>query len=410
MPSVNDLDLQALFKELYEDGVPYQVMSRKHPFMALVPKDTNATGEYMVIPVMYEVPSGRASSLPTLLSPTGPIGSTKSVEFRPSLVEDYAATWLNMLTVYKTMGDRGAFVEARKNEVDGILRNLGNSLSHALFRDNTGTVGRIQSGQGTVTVLLTNRSDTKHFVVGGQYQTADGTVGDTVGALRDSGDFLTIVAVDEDAGTVTANAAWSTQINGTQAGDWIIPISDRNEKVTGLAGWIPLASPTSTLFMNVNRTVHPTRLAGSRLDQPNVPAEDSALELAEILADRGAACDRLFVSPRQFTRMARRANHKVAPNDGGGNHNYSFSSFTICTSAGDIKVTPDSDCPDNRGYLLSMDTWCLKHLLDLPHIVTDDSLTSVRRLGADEIEIRARYYAQLVCKAPGHNGVFSCSL
>lgn len=408
--TVGDIQWDALLKELYPEGVPGELMMRSHPFMQLVPKDTDATGEYMVIPVVYDLPPGRAAGISTLLSQAGPIGASKHVKFTPSLVEDYAATWLNMLTVYKTANNRGAFVEARKREIDGILKQLGNSLSHSLFRDGSGTVGRIQSGQATTTITLTNRSDAKFFTIGGQYQVADGSVGDLVGALRDSGDFVTVVAIDEDQGTVTADAAWATQIALTAANDWVIPITDRNEKATGLAGWIPLTSPTATPFFGVNRTIHPTRLAGSRLDQPTVPAEDTAVELAEIMAERGARPDRLFVSPRQFSKMAKRANQKVAPESAGGNYNFSFSSFTLFTSAGDLKVTPDPDCPDNRGYILTMDTWRLKHLLDLPHIVMDDGIRALRRNGADEIEIRARYYAQLVCYEPGHNGVFSCSL
>jgi hypothetical protein len=67
----------------------------------------------------------------------------------------------------------------------------------------------------------------------------------------------------------------------------------------------------------------------------------------------------------------------------------------------------DSDCPEDRGYLLNMDTWKLKHLGGLPEIVSTDGLTMLRRPGLDQVEVRARYYAQLVCTAPGHNGVFS---
>jgi hypothetical protein len=181
---VGDVQWDALLKELYPSGVPGELMQRNHPFMSLVPKDTNATGEYMVIPVVYDLPPGRSALIETVLSANGPIGASKHVKFTPSLVEDYAATWLNMLTVYKTANDRGSFVEMRKREIDGILKQLGNSLSHALYRDNTGTVGRIASGQGTATITLTNRSDAKFFTVGGQYQTADGSSGDTVGALR----------------------------------------------------------------------------------------------------------------------------------------------------------------------------------------------------------------------------------
>lgn len=408
--AVGDVQWDALLKELYPDGVPGELMMRNHPFMTMVPKDTNATGEYMVIPVVYDLPPGRSADIATVLGASGPIGASKHVKFTPSLVEDYAATWLNMLTVYKTSNDRGSFVEMRKREIDGILKQLGNSLSHALYRAGDGAIGRISSGQGTATITLTNRSDAKFFTVGGQYQVADGSSGDTVGSLRDSGDFVTCTAVNEDAGTVTADATWSTQITGAAANDWVLPAGDRNEKVTGLSGWIPLATPSATTFFGVDRTVHPTRLAGSRLDQSTVPAEDSIVELAEIMAERGARPDKCFVSPRQFSKIAKRLGAKIEYQDGGGTANVSFSGVKMFTSAGSVTLTPDPDCPDNRGYLLTMDTWRLKHLLDLPHIVMDDGVRALRRSGLDQIEIRARYYAQLVCYEPGHNGVFSCSL
>lgn len=407
---VGDVQWDALLKELYPAGVPGELMQRNHAFMSLVPKDTDATGEYMVIPVVYDLPPGRSADIATVLGASGPIGPSKHVKFTPSLVEDYAATWLNMLTVYKTADNRGSFVEMRKREIDGILKQLGNSLAHALFRDGTGTVGRIASGQGTATITLTNRSDAKFFTIGGQYQVADGQTGDTVGTLRDSGDFVSVTAVDEDAGTVTADATWSTQITGTLANDWVIPAGDRLEKVTGLAGWLPLASPSATPFFGVNRTVHPTRLAGSRLDQSTVPAEDTIVELAEIMRERGARPDRVFVSPRQFSKMAKRLGAKIEYQTGGGEAKVSFDGIRLYTSAGSLVVTADSDCPDNRGYILTMDTWRLKHLLDLPHIVMDDGVRALRRSALDQIEIRARYYAQLACYEPGHNGVFSCSL
>lgn len=35
----------------------------------------------------------------------------------------------------KASSDRGAFVATRKKEVDGIIKQLGNSMAHALYRD-----------------------------------------------------------------------------------------------------------------------------------------------------------------------------------------------------------------------------------------------------------------------------------
>ena len=131
------------------------------------------------------------------------------------------------------------------------------------------------------------------------------------------------------------------------------------------------------------------------------------MTLAEVMRERGARPDTVILSPRQFTKVSKRLNAKVEYSGAGGNAQYGFSSFGIATSAGILKVVTDSDCPEDRGYILRMDTWRLKHLGGLPELVTTDGLSMLRRSASDSVEVRARYYAQLVCTAPGHNGVFS---
>src|SRR5678816_1296344 len=146
MQVVGDVQWDAMLKELYPPGLPTDMMLRNHSFLSLVPKDDNATGEYMVIPVIYDLPPGRSAAPDQVFNTsTGPVDASKHKKFLPFLVEDYAATYLNMLTVYKTANDRGSFVEARKMEIDGILTQLGNSLAHSLFRDGTGAIGQIGS-------------------------------------------------------------------------------------------------------------------------------------------------------------------------------------------------------------------------------------------------------------------------
>lgn len=409
---LGDVQWDALLKELYPGDLPREIMERNHPFLSMVPKSGGAVGEYTVVPVLYDLPSGRSSNIATLLGASGPISPHKSAKFNVTLVEDYAATWLNMLTVYKTMNDRGAFVEARKREVDGLLMQLGNSLSHALYRDGGGAVGRISTGSGTATAVLTRFADTKFFTIGGLYFLVadDGSGNPNYAAPRDSSDVVEVSAINEDTGSVTFTTTISTTITGAADGDHFVPAGDTaGEKVSGLSAWIPLVSPSATLFFGVNRTAYPTRLAGNRMDQVTVPAEDTIMELAEIMAERGARPDKCFVSPRQFTKISRRLGAKVEYDGAGGQADVGFANVKIHTSAGTVSITPDPDCPDNRGYLLTMDSWRLMHLLELPHIVTDDNLRALRRPALDQIEIRCRYYAQLACYAPGHNGVFSCA-
>lgn len=427
---LGDVQWDALLKELYPSGVPEEMLQRDHTFLSMVSKDTDAYGEYMVIPVVYSGPAGRSASIADLLSSTGPIAPTKSAKFTPSIVEDYGATWINELTMKKAMNDRGAFVNARKFEIDNVITQLGESLSHALWRAGDGTVGQ---GDGAWTIAgnvitLSRKADTKFFGIGMHLDFIANSSGAPSGSPRAlAATYRAVVTkIDEDAGTVTcaldANGAAVTNLSAKYTSlantDWIAPVGDYNssfattgaEKIKGIAAWIPLAAPADgESFWGVDRSVHPTRLAGHRLDDSTAPAEDSIMSLAEVMRERGARPDTVFLSPRQFTKVSKRLNAKVEYNGAGGDAKYGFSSFGVATSAGILKVVTDSDCPENRGYILRMDTWKLKHLGGLPEIVSTDGLTMLRRPGLDQVEVRARYYAQLVCTAPGHNGVFSVS-
>lgn len=430
---LNDVAWGPLLKELYPEGLPEQLLQRKHLLLSKMQKDGDAYGDYIVIPVVYDNPAGRSADIGTLLGTTAAgsmISPTQSKRFLVYLSSDYAATWINELTVLKAANDRGAFVNAFKFEVDGILRQLGNSLSHALYRNGSGAIAQGDSNW-TITgnvITLSKRSDTKFFTE----KMALDFVANSGGAPSGSPRALAatyrvlVTAIDEDAGTVTcaldSNGAAVTAINGYYTSlansDWIVPAGDYNSayastdytRIKGLAAWIPLAAPSGgDSFWGVDRTVFPTRLAGHRLNDATAPAEDSIMALAEVMHERGASPDFCVVSPRQFTKISKRLNAKVDYDGAGGDAKYGFMTFGVATSAGVIPVYADSDCPEDRGYLLSMDTWRIKHLKELPHVVATDGLTSLRRPGLDQQEVRARYYAQVACYAPGENGVFAVS-
>lgn len=417
----------AFLKELYPDGLPAEIMMRSHLLLERLKKDGNAYGEYIVIPVTISGPSGRSATIASLLDANGPIGPTGSRKFNVTLASDYAATWIDELTIRKAANDRGSFVNARKFEIDGILQALGDSMAHALYRTGDGTVGRgdgAYSVAGNVITLL-NRPDSKYFGLGMVLDFIANSGGAPSGAPRAVATQRVVVTkIDEDAGTITcaldvtgaAVTALSTNYTSVANTDWIAPVGDYNQnyattgalKIRGLAAWIPLTAPTGgDNFYGVDRSVFVTRLAGNRLNDPTAPAEDSIMSLAEVMKDRGARPDIVLVSARQFTKISKRMSAKTEL-DATGDARYGFMRFFVATSAGMLPVYADSDCPEDRGYILTLSTWAIKHL-GLPELVRGDGLSALRRPGLDQIEIRAVYYAQLVCYAPGHNGVFAVS-
>ncbi len=425
---LSTIQWDAFLKELYPDGLPAEIMMRNHLLLERLKKDGNAYGEYIVIPVVVSGPSGRSASIAELLGANGPIGPTTSRKFNVTLASDYAATWIDELTIRKASNDRGSFVNARKFEIDMILQALGDSMAHALYRAGDGTIAR---GDGTYSVAgnvitVLNRPDTKFAGLGMVLDFVPNSGGSPAGAARAvATQRVVVTAIDEDAGTITcgldvtgaAVVALSTNYTGVANTDWIAPIGDYNQnyattgaqKIRGLAAWIPLTAPTAgDNFYGVDRSVFVTRLAGNRLNDPTAPAEDSIMSLAEVMKDRGARPDIVLVSARQFTKMSKRMGVKAELDATGGDAKYGFMRIFVATSAGLLPVYADSDCPEDRGYILTLSTWAIYNL-GLPELGGSDGLKALRRAGLDQIEIRAVYYAQLACKAPAHNGVFAVS-
>jgi hypothetical protein len=144
----------------------------------------------------------------------------------------------------KAANDRGSFVNARKFEVDGLLRQLGNSLAHALYRAGDGTVGRGDSAwtiTGTVITLAT-RADAKFFGLGMQLDFIAPTVGGapsgaaacTRGDLprgRDQGRRgrgAITCALDSNGAAVSNISSYYTSLANT---DWIAPVGDYNSEL-----------------------------------------------------------------------------------------------------------------------------------------------------------------------------------
>jgi hypothetical protein len=293
-------------------------------------------------------------------------------------------------------------------------------MAHALYRDGSGSIGRGDNAW-TITgnvITLSNPADTKYFSLGQliDFSSVSSGAPGTLRALAATYN-VQVTKIDEDAGLITcaldSNGAAVTNIStyytSLDNDDFIHPAGDFygsvGQKIKGLSSWIPLTAPGATTFWGVDRTPHVTRLAGHRLDDSTAPCEDSILVLAEKMHERGASPDSAFLSPRQFTKAVKRMNAKVEY-EAGGTATYGFSNFKVETSAGTVSIFADPDCPEDRGYLLNMGSWVVRHL-GLPEVVATDGLTALRRSALDEIEIRCRYYAQLVCEDPGQNGVFA---
>jgi hypothetical protein len=88
-----------------------------------------------------------------------------------------------------------------------------------------------------------------------------------------------------------------------------------------------------------------------------------------------------------------------------------FEGITFQSAYGRVTVLADRSCQPQTAYLLTMNTWKLRSLGKVPHILTYgmEGLEGLRVGNADALEIRIGYYGNLICSAPGWNCVVQLS-
>lgn len=400
--------LDAVFKELYDAKKPENVANRNHVFMSQVPKKGDFYGDVWKLPIVHGNPQGRAMRFSDAQA-NATASSQKA--FMIQHARDYAYTTLDALAMLASKNNRGAFLETMESQADGCLEQLGNSLANKLYGDGMHYIGRCANDPTDAggPITLTNPDDAKNFQIGMSI-VADDTI---TGASLRSGTGV-VTAIDEDAGSIT----YSGTITGITTNDYIFIEGDDGTALTagslqrlyGLAAWLPLAAPVagSDSFWTVDRGVDTIRLAGNRLDQGTAPIKESILYVAERCFRHGGKPNRCYINPTNFTILAKDLGVKIEYQKGGGTADYGFETIRIHTSAGPVEVYGDPDCPINRGYVITLSAWEFKFVgPGVPHWVTDDGGKVLRQASDDGVEMRARYYGNLGCRAPAWNGVFS---
>ncbi len=398
-------DFGAFLKKIYPNKEPQNVASRNRVWLSMVPKAEDFygydSGGTMVIPLKYANPGGRSATPANVYTALGnQVTAGKYARFQLTRAAEFAGVQLGAEVLHSSKKDVGAFAAARKSEVDGMLDELGHALSLNLYGDGTGVRGTCSS-LSTNDVTLTVPDEAKNFRVGMTVESGPNADGSSLNAGS-----TTVTAVNEDTGIISLASA--AAMTGFGAADFIFEAGDSgNIKMTGLGGWIPLTAPTSTPFFGLDRSVDTTRLGGVRVDNTSASIEDNIMTVAERVFRVGGKPDIVLVNPVNFTTLSKSYSAKIEFEGGGGSATIGFETIKVATSAGVVKVYPDPDCPQNRGYVLTKSTWKFHHMLGAPHIVEDDGLMAIRIDGKDAIMVRGRCYGNLACDAPAFNGVFS---
>jgi hypothetical protein len=420
----------AALKELYTgDDYMKDLVYKKNPLLALLPKDESPSGfagKYIPVPLIYGTPQGRSA---TFSNAQGNQTAPSLSSFFVYRVSNYQLVTITNELLEATKDDAGAFVDEAKLNMDTGFRNISNDLAHDLFGDGSGSRGSYGLASGSISTGLITLDDPNSVV---QFE-----VGMTLNSYSVSGSTATVstggalgyvIAVNRSAGTITVSATqggsagtpsnWSSSFpylsvqgdtsfatNGLQAGNVL--------KVSGLGQWIPITAPTSTdSFWNVNRSADVTRLAGVRFNGQSETIEEALIDAASLVAREGGQPDMCFMNFTSYAALEKALGSKVQYVD--VNHDeadIAFAGIRIHAPYGPITVIPDRNCPSQTAFLLQMDTWKMRSLGRVPHILTYglEGLEGLRVGSADALEIRIGYYGNLICNAPGWNCVVQLS-
>ena len=377
----------AALKQHYTDEKIENMVYKDNPFLAMIAKYEDFGGENLKLPVKYGLPMGRSATF-------GDAVSNKSASqlkaFLLTRKADYAIASIANETIEASKGNANAFIEAATFEIDGAIEAATRSLAISLYGDGSGQIGVVGSIDTTGTndaITLATIQDVTNFEVGMQLNFGTATANKEV------------LLINRDTGVMEV-----TTSSGATATEAIYVDGDKDNKLTGLGGWLPSSAPGSTdSFFGVNRSSDSTRLGGIRFDGSSLPIEEALIGAAARVAREGGKPDVCFINYNNFADLEKALGSKVSYVDVKVNPEIGFRGILVHGPRGPIKVVPDQNCPNGVAYMLQMDVWKLYSLGKAPKILDSDGLKFLRESTADAVEARIGYYAQLGCRAPGFN-------
>lgn len=400
----NTSTADAVLKELYDGQVPENLVYPDHPFLAMVEKDKSFGGRNYPIPVQYGVSQGRSSVFATAQTNQS---ANQFKEFLLTRTSDYSLATISNELLLAATTDRESFIRSATSLIDGAIMSASASLSSALFRSGTGSIGQIATGGITSGVItLANPNQVTQFEVNMVLQ-ANETDGGTPRAALGY-----VIARDVTAGTITVSTSFggaAASPSAWAAGDYLLVEGDNNAKIKGLAAWLPTTNPGSTSFFGVNRSSD-TRLYGLYYDGSAQSIEEALIDGSTLISREGGTPDVAITDFSSYAALEKALGSKVQYVDMKGPAEISFRGIMINGAKKQIKVFPDKDCQSQTAWLLQMNTWKLATLGDAPMILKYGSNDEMLRVyNADQAEVRVGYYGQLGCKAPGFNGRIALS-
>ena len=363
----------AFFKEYWVPEHTDRLDYEEHPFLSMIDKDTEAGGEYLVVPIdLDDGPDGGPDF--TEAQEIAAANSSLKRQFQFDYVEDFQLTQISNKVLRLSRKEPKLALQKAARERDRSRRILSHRLHRNLWKTGYGEVGRIASTTTLTTkvIVLDDVNDARNFRIGQRLVFASSLTA----ALRDSGDYVSVTKVDADAGQITVDAPTdlSTSIASIATGDYIFLRKHRGSgasptplHVLGVPSWNPDDAPTTGDafgLTSVDRSVWVNRLAGSRYPAATTASGNRGEVLIRALVHAAkveCGMTHLFVNPDIYGDLMvdlEGRSQKVIEK-GMGKLGFAGIEIGVGFGNGALKIIPEPGIKAKRAYGVKLKSWKL---------------------------------------------------
>lgn len=389
-----------LLKQVYSDAIKEQ-LENNNVLWHIVQKDfdtKNLQGKNIIVPVHTGRNAGIGARAEGGTLPTG--YNQTHVQVTVPLKYLYGRIDMTGQSMLLAKKDISAFVDAKANEMEGIVTDVTRDFNRQLHNDGTGVICQANgAGSGTATLVLNNQNvgATVAQYLEGKY--IDIKTTRTGGSTEVSN--VQVSAVVSDSATAATVTLASTQ---TWSDDSFIFISgNQNNEVVGLYGAVDDGGVLAT-YMGIDRTA-----AGNRYWQANdLNNSGTPRNMTEAIFDqgyleaikKGVTIDHAIT---QFTPYKTLASALVAQKRfvtdsesklkdlPGGYMGYSVNG---------VKVVADVDCAPGTMYLLRGEDFCIYQPMEADFIDFGTGTPWRQTVSADAATAALRWYVSFFCSRP----------
>lgn len=413
----------AFLKENYGNKDRIQeLLYKDFPFLGYITKKTgasNASGDTLIAPVIYGGPQGLSATranAQTAAAASG--GSTQAKRWVVNFGQYSASVVFEDKLMKLSTSDNGAYLEAKKLEIDNMYTSWSQVFSTYLLGSKTRNLGGFTLTSGGVATLAVPENIV-NFSPGMLLQASADDGSATSHALLGSGSIGYVISVNSNAGTFTVSAtdggsggvptSWSTS-----ATNYAFRYGDFGGTTTpetvcdGFGDWCPATDPTAgTTFNNIDRATAIIPFSGVRLTSTEIagqPLEWRIKRLVSRMATRGfGAPDAVFLNPEKWQDLADALESRGIRDNIGKDATFGYQTIRVSAGGTFVDVYSDRYVPLTAVCALRKGAFALHTPEEFPAVINGDGLTMLRKATSDDYEYRLKAYPATLA-TPGYLG------